>query len=99
MFPNQLTHFSPTSTQTKRKNKDQNLNLSRVSEEIVQRIGNVLLTAVQHDDYGVADWAVVALSTAAELGKLRDRDAVKLDYLEQVYSNEYYRSEGSRSIG
>jgi len=99
MFPSQLSQSSLTSTQVKSRIKAPSLNLSQLSDEIVQRIGNVLLTAVQHDEYGVADWAVVALTTAAELGKLRDRDAVKLDYLEQVFSNEYYRSEGSRSIG
>jgi hypothetical protein len=76
----------------------QSRNLS-IDDVTLQRIGRVLMVAVQHNDYGVADWCVVAISTAADLGKLRDRDAVKLEYLEQVYSNEYYRSEGSNTHG
>lgn len=73
-----------------------NLNLTRLDSDTVQRIGDVLVTAMEYNDVGVVDWASRAVHDARLIGRLRDRDIETLDRLERTYSGRYYnRNEGT----
>lgn len=69
-----------------------NLNLSALSNDLVRRMGDVLVVATEHGDHDIIDWAARAASDARLLGRLRDRDLSTLERLEKVYSSGYYRT-------
>lgn len=71
---------------------------SRVLDnDTVQRIGDVLMIASQHNDYGVIDWGARAIADADTTGKLRNRDVETLERLERTYNRDFYRNECSTS--
>lgn len=66
------------------------LNQFRLSDDIVARLGDVLVIATEHGDSGVVDWVYVAMTYAVD-GKLRDRDLSNLSRLEGIYNSDFYR--------
>jgi len=70
------------------------LNQFRLSDDIVARLGDVLMTATMNGDVGVVDWVHVAMTYAVD-GKLRTRDMANLHRLEGTYHNDFYSARHS----
>lgn len=57
----------------------------------MEQLGEVLVVATAHGEDGVIDWAQRAISDAASLGRMRDRDVSTLERLKRQFNgSEYY---------
>lgn len=65
-------------------------NQFHLSNELVQRLGDVIANAAEHGDVGVLDFVNRAVKYSVN-GKLRDRDVNTLQTLERTYNRDYYR--------
>lgn len=65
--------------------------LGGLTPKQMNELGEVLVIATAHGEVGVIDWAHRAISDAASLGHMRDRDVSTLERLKRQFNgSEYY---------
>lgn len=66
--------------------------MTRLNDNIIERIGDVVGAALLSNDIGVVEWAERATADAKMLGRLRDRDMNTLNRLEGIFSRDFYKA-------
>ena len=66
--------------------------MSKLNDNIIERIGDVIACALLNNESGVVEWAERAIADARSLNRLRDRDMSTLTRLEGIFSRDFYRN-------